>query len=203
MTDEMARSELLERARRGDGRALGELLEAYRTGLHRQATRQLDGRLAARIDPSDIIQLTFLEAHRNLPQFQGADERDWRAWLEGILDHNVASVLRDHTRTQKRDIRREQSLDDSQGKAAPLKHQLDDGQSSPSHRLMRSEEADHLRSALEGLPPEQRLAVRLRHLEGWPLLEIAEQLGRTPAATAGLIKRGMQTLRKHLHHEAE
>jgi DNA-directed RNA polymerase specialized sigma24 family protein len=39
----------------------------------------------------------------------------------------------------------------------------------------------------------------LRHLEGWALADIALHLGRTPAATAGLIKRGMKTLRRELH----
>jgi RNA polymerase sigma-70 factor (ECF subfamily) len=64
---------------------------------------------------------------------------------------------------------------------------------------MRGEEAERLSRALVALPDDQREAVRLRHLEGWPLADIARHLGRTPAATAGLIKRGMQTLRRLLH----
>jgi RNA polymerase sigma-70 factor, ECF subfamily len=76
-------------------------------------------------------------------------------------------------------------------------------QSSPSQRAMRGEQAVALATALETLPPDQREAVRLRHLEGRSLNEIAAHLGRTPAAAAGLIKRGMQTLRERLRESNE
>ncbi len=201
MRDDTRKMDLIARARQGDRQALGELLEAYRDGLHRLAARRLDERVAVRVDASDLIQMTFLEAQRNLAQFQGEDEPAWRAWLEGILGHNVANAVRDHARLLKRDVRREQSMDDSHGAASPLKRELDGDDSSPSQRVMRGEEADRLLRALESLPPEQRLAVRLRHLEGWQLLEIAEHMGRTAAATAGLIKRGLQTLRRRMRED--
>ena len=60
------------------------------------------------------------------------------------------------------------------------------------------EEAIRLARALVTLPEDQREAVRLRHLEGWSLAEISAHFNRTPAATAGLIKRGMQKLREKL-----
>ena len=66
-------------------------------------------------------------------------------------------------------------------------------------RLDRGEEAERLSQALTALPDDQREAVRLRHLEGWALADVARHLGRTPAATAGLIKRGMQALRRQMH----
>ena len=147
-------------------------------------------------------QQTFLEAHRCFEQFAGRDTRELVAWLQGILDHKVAGAIRDHTLLQKRSVHREQSLDDSQGGGTPLKQALDAGLSSPSQKAMRAEEAQRLAQALTALPADQREAVRLRHLEGWPLADIARHLGRTPAATAGLIKRGMQALRRQLHGDA-
>jgi RNA polymerase sigma-70 factor (ECF subfamily) len=192
-------NELLEQARRGDREALGRLLEAERGALRRLAERQLGGPVAVRVDASDMVQQTFLEAHRCFGQFAGRDARELVAWLQGILDHKVAGAIRDHTLLQKRSVRRERSLDDSQGGAAPLKQELDAGHSSPSQKAMRGEEAERLARALTALPDDQREAVRLRHLEGWPLADIARHLGRTPAATAGLIKRGMQALRRRLH----
>ena len=66
---------LLEQARQGDQEALGRLLEAQRAALHRLAERQLDGRIAVRVDASDISQQTFLEAHRSFRQFAGQDSR--------------------------------------------------------------------------------------------------------------------------------
>jgi RNA polymerase sigma-70 factor (ECF subfamily) len=189
----------LEQARQGDQEALGRLLEAQRTSLHRLAERQLEGRMAVRVDASDIIQQTFLEAYRSFPQFAGQDVREWTAWLQSILDHKVAGAIRDHTLLQKRSVSRERSMDDSQGGGVPLKQELDAGLSSPSQKAMRGEEEERLSQALAALPDDQREAVRLRHLEGWGLADIAQHLGRSRAATAGLIKRGLQALRRQLH----
>jgi RNA polymerase sigma-70 factor (ECF subfamily) len=190
--------DLLLKARRGDREALGRLLEAQRATLHRLAVRQLDGRVAVRVDASDIIQQTFLEAHRSFPQFAGRDARELAAWLRVILDHKAAGAIRDHALLQKRDVRRERSMDDSRAGAAPAKQELDAGISSPSQKAVRREEEERLTLALTSLPVDQREAVRLRHLEGRALDEIAQRLGRTPAATAGLIKRGMQALRRRM-----
>jgi RNA polymerase sigma-70 factor, ECF subfamily len=199
MKEALPAKALLAQARQGDRDALGRLLEAQRAALHRLAKRQLDGRIAVRVDASDIIQQTFLEAHRSFPQFAGRDARELAAWLQTILDHKVAGAIRDHALLQKRNVGRDQSLDDSHGGAAPLKQELDAGLSSPSQKAMRAEDAQLLSRALTVLPDDQREAVRLRHLEGWALADIARHLGRTPAATAGLIKRGMQALRRQMH----
>jgi RNA polymerase sigma-70 factor (ECF subfamily) len=199
--DALSTSQLLAQARRGDREALGRLLEDQRTALHRLAARQLEGRIAVRVNASDVIQQTFLEAHRSFPQFAGRNVHELVAWLQGILDHKVAGAIRDHALLQKRTVRRERSLDDSQGGGIPLKQELDAGFSSPSQKAIRGEEAQRLAQALTALPDDQREAVRLRHLEGWALADIAQHLGRTSAATAGLIKRGMQSLRRRLHSD--
>jgi RNA polymerase sigma-70 factor (ECF subfamily) len=201
MKEALPANELLEQARRGDTKALGRLLEAQRAALHRLAERQLEGRIAVRVDASDVIQQTFLEAYRSFRQFAGRDARELAAWLQGILAHNVAGAIRDHALLQKRSVRREQSLDAPCEGAASLKQGLDAGLSSPSQKAMRQEEGQRLAQALAGLPEDQREAVRLRHLEGRALSDIARHLGRTPAATAGLIKRGMQALRRRLHRD--
>ena len=90
-------------------------------------------------------------------------------------------------------------MDDSHRGGASLKQDLDANLTTPSQKAIRGEQANRLAQALAALPDDQREAVRLRHLEGWPLDDIARHLGRTPAATAGLIKRGMKALRRRLH----
>jgi RNA polymerase sigma-70 factor (ECF subfamily) len=199
--DTLARRELLEQALRGDRDALGRLLEAQRAELHRLAERQLGARVAVRVDASDVIQQTFLEAYRTFPQFAGQDTPELIAWLQQILNHKVAGAIRDHALLQKRPVGRERSLDASRGGETPLKQDLDAHLSSPSQKAIRGEEAERLARALAVLPDTQREAVRLRHLEGWALTDIARHLGRTPAATAGLIKRGMKALRRELHRD--
>jgi len=193
--------ELLAQARQGDRAALGRLLEPHRLYLRLVAGRQLDERIAVRVDASDIIQQTFLEAYRSFEQFAGQEEPEWLAWLQRILDRNIAGTIRDHARLQKRNVRREQSMDDSHGSKAGLKDELGANLSSPSQLAIRGEEAKRLAQALTALPDDQREAVRLRHLEGWALAEIAQHLGRTPAATAGLVKRGIKALRRELHKD--
>jgi RNA polymerase sigma-70 factor, ECF subfamily len=189
---------LLEQARQGDREALGRLLEAQRAALRRLAQRQLDRRIAVRLDASDIIQQTFLEAHRSFERFAGQDARQLVAWLEGILDHKVAGAIRDHALLQKRNVHQDRSLDDSHGGVASLKQELDAGLSTPSQKAIQGEQEQQLMQALSVLPDDQREAVRLRHLEGWALADIAQHLGRSSAATAGLIKRGMKALRHQL-----
>jgi RNA polymerase sigma-70 factor (ECF subfamily) len=198
MKEALFANALLEQARQGDREALGRLLEAQRAALHRLAERQLDGRIAVRMGASDVVQQTCLEAHRSFRQFAGQDARQLAAWLEGILDHKVAGAIRDHALLQKRNVRRDRSLDDSHGGMASLKQELDAGFSTPSQKAIRVEQEQLLMQALSVLPDEQREAVRLRHLEGWALADVARHLGRSPAATAGLIKRGMQALRRRL-----
>jgi len=154
------------------------------------------------VDASDVIQQTFLEAHRSFQQFAGQDTRQLTTWLKSILDHKVASAIRDHTLIQKRSLHRDRSLDDSHGGTTSLKKQLDAGLSSPSQKVIRGEEEQLLMEALSVLPDDQREAVRLRHLESWALADIARHLGRSPTATAGLIKRGMQVLRRRLRRNA-
>src|SRR6266540_7205890 len=181
MKETRTTNELLGQALRGDREALGRLLEAERAALHRLAERQLAARIAVRVDASDIIQQTFLEAYRSFPQFAGRDTRELVAWLQRILDHKIAGAIRNHALLQKRSVGRERSMDDSQGGGAPLKQDLDANVSSPSQKAIRGEEAERLAQALAALPDDQREAVRLRHLEGWALADIAVRLGRTPA----------------------
>jgi RNA polymerase sigma-70 factor (ECF subfamily) len=199
MDDPIDPNGLLGQALAGDCEALGRLLEAHRTPLRRLAERQLEGRIAVRVDASDVVQQTFLEAHRSFPQFAGREVRELVAWLQTILDHKIAGAIRDHTLLQKRSLGRERSMDDSGEGGAALKQALDAGHSTPSQKAIRGEEEESLSQALTALPDDQREAVRLRHLEGWALADIARRLGRTPSATAGLIKRGIEALRRRMH----
>ena len=189
--------ELLEQARRGDEAALGTLLERYRGYLRLLAQRRLGGRLQARLDPSDVVQQTFLEAQRDLASFRGSSEQALLAWLLRILDHNTAQAIQRHLLAQKRDARREQSPAGDSG-ALPRFEAVAAEQSSPSQRAMRGEQAVRLAAALMTLPEDQCEAIRLRHLEGLTVKQLAAHFGRSEVAVAGLLKRGLRTLRQRL-----
>src|SRR6516162_7631931 len=104
--------QLLPRARAGDGRALGELLELYRNYLALLARLQIGRRLQGKVDDSDLIQETFLEAHRHFGRFRGTTEAELMSWLRQILAGVVANLLRRYYGTQRRDVRLERQLAD-------------------------------------------------------------------------------------------
>jgi RNA polymerase sigma-70 factor (ECF subfamily) len=194
-------TELILRARRGDGEALGALLDRYRAYLRILARRKLDGAAQARVDVSDVVQQTYLEAHRDFVAFQGGEEAELIGWLRRILEHNAAHAIERHLFTQKRTMDRERSLDDSLGRGAPLAGRVPADQTSPSRRAMLGEAAARLAEAIELLPEDQREAIRLRHLEGWSLEQLAAHFGRSESAVAGLLKRGLRGLRNHFRGE--
>lgn len=184
--------QLLRRARAGDEEARGRLLERFRGYLRVLALRQLDMRVQRRMDASDLVQQTFLSAHRNFSHFAGSTEESLVAWLRKIHARNVQDVLRDHLGAEKRSVNREEY--EGESPHAELLQQTSTIR--PSQRVLLNEEAARLAEFLEQLPDAQREVIRLRYLEGLALNEIAEQMDRSREAIAGLLKRGLRRLRK-------
>jgi RNA polymerase sigma-70 factor (ECF subfamily) len=177
-------------------------LDRYRSYLHLLASMQLDRRLRGKLDASDVVQQTLLQAHRAQAQFRGDSPGQLAAWLRQILAHNLAHASRDYTRA-KRDVTRERSLEASLGaSAARLNQWVAAQQSSPSQKVERSEQLLQLAEALDALPEAQREAIVLHYWQDWPLAEIGTHLGRSPAAVAGLLHRGLKKLRATLHLDA-
>jgi RNA polymerase sigma-70 factor (ECF subfamily) len=178
-------------------------LEPFRAYLRLLARLHLDRRLQGKLDPSDVVQQTLLQAYQAREQFRGQTEAEQAAWLRQILANHLANVVRDFGR-DRRDVGREQSLQVAvQASSARLEVWLAAEQSSPSQKASRHEQLLRLAEALESLPEDQREAVTLHHLQGWTLDELGRHLGRSPAAVAGLIKRGLKQLRKKLKGEGE
>jgi RNA polymerase sigma-70 factor (ECF subfamily) len=173
-------------------------LERYRCYLRLLARARLDPRLRAKLDPSDVVQQTMLEAYQGLDGFRGRTAEEMAGWLRQILARNLANALRDFRR-DRRDVAREQALDGLvDDSSARIDAWLAAEQSSPSARAERQEEALRLARALEELPEVQREVVVLRHFHGWALHDIARQVGRSAPAVAGLLHRGLQQLRARL-----
>ncbi|MCA9224014.1 MAG: sigma-70 family RNA polymerase sigma factor [Planctomycetales bacterium] len=188
---------LIARARTGDSEALGRLLEQHRPFLRLLAARQLDDRTAVRVDASDLVQLTFLEAQRDFSQFHGDREEQLLAWLKTMLRNNLGEVIQQHVRAEKRSTNREQPLETPPGSQRQAEWEFAAEQSSPSQRVMRGEAAVRLAQAIENLAEPQREAIRLRYLEGYTLKQLAERMERSETAVAGLLKRGLQGLRSY------
>jgi RNA polymerase sigma-70 factor (ECF subfamily) len=203
----MSTTQLVLASKEGDNEALGRLLEQYRGYLLMLAHRYLSERLRRRVDPADIVQLTYLEAKRDLPAFRGESPAEFAGWLRGMLKNNVATAVTRHVTTQKRSVRRE--VDANAGSPGGAQdsnaggwiQQLPGSTTSPSGVVIRSEAVVALLEALHELPETQAEAIRLRYMEGLPLAEIVERMGKSDTAVAGLLKRGLKKLRTLLNSE--
>jgi RNA polymerase sigma-70 factor (ECF subfamily) len=170
-------------------------LEEFRSYLLLLARLQLEGGPRNRIDASDVVQQTLLEAHAKADQFHG-DDSALTAWLRQALANNLRDAWR-ALHKGKRDIRREQTVAQAvERSSARLEGMLAAPQSSPSQRAVRNEDLLRLADALRRLPEPQREAIVLHHLQGCSLVKTAQCLGKTDAAVAGLLHRGLKKLRK-------
>ena len=189
--------QLLHAAQAGDGATLGRLLELYRRYLALLARVQIGQRLQGKVDASDLVQETFLEAHRNFAQFRGRSEGELVRWLRQILAANLADLLRRYLGAQGRDVRLEREIEDAFDRSSVL---LDRGlvaqQSSPSQQAARREQAVLLADALDQLPDDYRDVLVLRHLEGLTFPQVAERMGRSLDSVEKLWMRGLARLRQ-------
>jgi RNA polymerase sigma-70 factor (ECF subfamily) len=190
---------LLRSARAGDGAAVGRLLELYRNYLALLARLQI-GRRLRKVDDSDLVQETFLKAHRDFGEFRGDTEGEFVAWLRRILAWTLANHVRHYLGTRRRDVRLERDLageleQSSQALGGQL---LAAPHSSPSERAARREQAVLLADALARLPADYREVIVLRHLEGLPFPDVAGRMGRSTEAVKKLWARAVAALRQTL-----
>ena len=156
---------------------------------------QLDRRVRSKVDASDIVQQTLLQAHRAKEQFRGDTPAQRAAWLRQILARNLMHATRDLTR-DKRDVRREKSIQASLDQSSMrLEGLLADNASSPSMKLDRQEQVLRIAKAVDELPEQQREALLLHYLEQKSLPEIASVMNRTRGSVAGLVRRALESLR--------
>ena len=176
----------------------GQWLERHRVYLMLLARAHLNPRHPAKLDSSDIVQQTLIDAFSNREQFRGTTDAELAAWLREILKHNLADAIRDKQR-DKRDVRRERSLEaDIDQSFSRTQDWLAAVQSSPSQQAVKQEDLLRLSDALTDLPQAQREAIVLHHLQGLNLANVATQMGRSESSVAGLLFRGLRTLQSLL-----
>jgi RNA polymerase sigma-70 factor (ECF subfamily) len=197
--DQSAFVDLLGRARAGESEPLGELLQWYSSYLTILASTQLDRRLRKRLNPSDIVQEAMLAAHKDFSDFRGASQAELLCWLRTILIHTLHRSFAKNVKVEKRDVRREVSLDDfsrsvdeSVGRLAAL---LPAKGASPSAPLQASEDSVRLADQLNRLKPQYRDVIVFRVLQGLSFEEIALRMDRSGGAVRMLWLRALEILK--------
>lgn len=188
---------LIAQARGGDAPTLGRLLESYRNYLRLLARIQIGRRLQGKIDASDVVQETFLDANRYFANFRGHAEAQFVQWLREILAGTLANVVRRYLGTQARDVRLECALvADLDQSSCSLAQLLVDPHSSPSQHAGRAERVLLITEALAQLPVDYQTVIALRHLEGLTFPQVAERMGRSVDSVEKLWLRGLTRLRQ-------
>ena len=187
----------IQQAQAGDQATLGRLLESYQNYLRLLARIEIGRRLQGKVDASDIVQETFLEAHRQFPLFQGTAEAQLAKWLRTILAGTVANVVRRYAGTQARNLRLERELVEGLDQSTcALEQMLVDRHSSPSHQAMRGEQSLQVAAAMSRLPEDYQTVLVLRHLEGLSFPPVATQRGRSVDSVEKLWLRGLTRLKR-------
>ncbi|HEY7329442.1 MAG TPA: sigma-70 family RNA polymerase sigma factor [Gemmataceae bacterium] len=201
MSSPIAASELIQRCRNGETVARDQLFARYQHYLYVLAQAQLGKRLRAKCAPSDIVQQTLLEAHRDFAGFQGQHEGELLAWLRRILAHNLFNEVRRYGALQ-RDASREVSLDQVRAgvdhSSLLLQRCLAASGPSPSKAAQEHESAVRLANALSRLPEDHQTVLLLRVFEERPAEEVAQRMGRSAGAVRMLQMRALTALRQEM-----
>jgi RNA polymerase sigma-70 factor (ECF subfamily) len=197
--------ELIERAGRGDDPARQALLARHRARLRRMVAVRMDPVLAARVDPSDVVQEVLVEAHRTLDGYLQDRPLPFYPWLRRLAWERLAKLYRRHARTHRRSLLREGAegpgLPDESAMA--LAERLVAGGTSPSRHLLREEMRDRVRAALAGLGERDREVLALRFLEGLSTAETAVVLGLGEGAVKSRVMRALARFRDRLADREE
>ncbi len=189
-------SDLIVLARQGDAQCRDRLFALCRSYLGIVARSQVETWLRRKVDASDLVQETMLEAYRDFDRFQGGSEQEWLAWLKRILAHNAADFVRRYHGTAKREAGREISFrdpDDSLARGAP---EPAAEQSTPSREFLQIETELRVTAALAELPPDYQEVIVLRNLQRLPFNEIAERMNRSRPAVQMLWTRAIKKLQE-------
>jgi RNA polymerase sigma-70 factor (ECF subfamily) len=199
--------ELLAQASRGNSTARSQLLAQHRGRLRQMVAARMDRRLAARFDPSDVVQEVLLQADRHLADYLEHRPIPFYPWLRQFAVNHLIDLHRRHLKAGRRSVTREEMpsprLPDES--ADELVERLFARDSSPSARLEREEVRQQVRQALEQLPERDRELLVLRHLERLSTAEIAAVLGVSEATVYTRHLRALKRLGELLkrHHRGE
>ena len=187
---------LLHRVGEGDQSAASALLDRHRERLRQMVDVRIDDRLAARVDPSDVVQETLLEAAGMLAGYARDRPLPFYPWLRQLAIQQLSRQRRTHLETAKRAVEREVSYGELSDRSAwLLAERLVTTETGPIGQALRDERRRVVRSALATLPPQDREVLVLRYLEQLSSGETAAVLGVSDGAVKMRHLRALQRMR--------
>ena len=198
---------LLSAARDGSSNALGALFALYQNYIKLLATTQVRAQLRTRASASDIVQDTFLHAHRGFGDFRGTTAGEFVAWLQRILSRRIQNLYQLHLDAKQRDVRREVSIEAIgfrlHHSTMRLEHVLVDRAPSPSSKVQSQERIIHVADAMAEIPEVYRDVLMLRSIEGLSFADVASRMDRSPGAVRMLWLRGIKNLKDRLQAKGQ
>jgi RNA polymerase sigma-70 factor (ECF subfamily) len=201
MNDPNCTDELLRRAGTGDPEAAVVLFSRYRERLRRMVQLRLDRRLQGRIDPSDVLQETYLILAKRLPEYAGNPSMPFFLWLRLLTGQKLIDVHRQHLGAKMRDAGLEVSLYRGalpQMSSVSLAAQLLGRLTAPSRAAVRAETQIRVQEALNSMDPLDREVLTLRHFEMLTNEETAQVLGIKKSAASSRYLAALRRLKHSL-----
>jgi RNA polymerase sigma-70 factor (ECF subfamily) len=186
---------LLDRARNGDQAAFEALFRRHRARLLQAIALRMDRRVTARVDASDVLQETYLEAFRRLPRYLQEQPMPLYLWLCWLAREKVLALHRRHLGAEKRAVTHEAPLLPADSSATFVSAVIAGREPSPSQALAKAELAERLRLALGQLDDEERDLILWRHFEQLSARDMAQLLGISEAAAGKRYLRAVERLR--------
>jgi RNA polymerase sigma-70 factor (ECF subfamily) len=186
----------LEAGRASDRAAFDELFRRHRAFVRQVIDLRLDERVRARVDPSDIVQETQMEAFRKLPDYLQRQPMPFRLWLRCTAHDRLLMAQRRHLGSKRRFVQREYPL--PEGSSLGLAEQFMASGSTPSQQLSRRELVQEVRRVMGQLTEPDREILIMRNLELLSNQEVAQVLAIEPATASQRYGRALLRLRQLL-----
>ncbi len=203
MSDESVLGDLLNRARNGDQAARELLFDRCRNYVSLLARIQVESWLQAKVDASDLVQQTLLEAYRGIGDFRGETEGEWLAWLKQILKHNATDFIRRYKGTAKRQIQRETPLETPGHGSSLFRYDPSDPGDTPSQLVLQHEDHIELADAVSQLADDYQEVILLRNVQRLSFSEVAERMDRSRPAVQMLWLRALNKLKDLLQDRGD
>jgi RNA polymerase sigma-70 factor (ECF subfamily) len=183
-TEQPDTEELLRQAEHGDRGAREGVLARHRDRLRKMIAWRLDRRLAARVDPSDVVQEVLLEASHKMDRYLRERPLPFFPWLRSLAGEHLTALHRRHVRARGRSVLREEAglLNLPDESAAELASRLVASSTGPTQRALRQELRERVQQALGRLAERDWEVLVLRNLEQLSVGDTAEVLRISAAA---------------------